>query len=570
MKKIFSTILLLFSIIGLARSQSVYQPYSYQFYQKLDDSLYSVHTRLHTSLKPFFADDSLLRQRYDSLMNFGADGKSHGWGYRKLFSEHLIDVKSQGSTFYADLLPDFTIGNDFAASKNTNLISLGFQIGGTVGSKFYYNISGYDNQATFPGYINSYINQSAFISSWAEQQTAANKSNLTTLSPNYNNISQVGIVPGQAYDRTLGQNTAQWSYITAVVSFTPIKFLNIEAGRDKTFIGDGYRSLLLSDFASPYPFLKLTGTLGNVKYMVMWTDMNDPATTSQFGVNRNKFGIFHYLDWNVSNRISLGFFENIMGYFTDDNGQKRPFDVNYINPIIFMVPINNSSGNSDKSLLGFTGKFKISSGLTAYGQFALNEFHSADFFSSDGASDNKYGWQFGLRGPNLFGVKNLNFLVETNNAKPYTYSARSAIENYSDNGEPLAHPWGANFRELVGLLNYSYKRFDFSGEADFGRYGLDINGLNYGMNIFQLYPYPAGIYPNGGGSYGNYTGQGLTTNMIYFEGKIAFVLNPKYNLRLELGGIYRTETNSQSDSKTTWITFGLRSSFRNLYTDIAR
>jgi len=134
----------------------------------------------------------------------------------------------------------------------------------------------------------------------------------------------------------------------------------------------------------------------------------------------------------------------------------------------------------------------------------------------------------------------------------------------------LRIPGGANFRELVGLLNYSYKRFDFSGEADFGRYGLDINGLNYGMNIFQLYPYPAGIYPNGGGSYGNYTGQGLTTNMIYFEGKIAFVLNPKYNLRLELGGIYRTETNSQSDSKTTWITFGLRSSFRNLYTDIAR
>ena len=498
------------------------------------------------------------------------DGKPHSWGYRKLFNEHLIDVKGSNSTFYADILPDFQVGRDLSGSKNTNLLSLGFQVGGTVGNKFYYNISGYGNQATFPGYITSYINQTNFLSSWGQKQVASNRGGLTTLNPNYNNIMQVGIVPGQAYDRNLGQNMSQWSYITAVVSYTPIKYLNISAGRDKTFIGDGYRSMLLSDYASPYPFFKLTGTLGHVKYMAMWADMSDPATSSQFGVNRQKFGVFHYLDWSVSNRVSLGFFDNITGFFTDDNGQKRPFDFNYINPLIFMQPIDNASDDPDKALLGFTGKYKVSNGVTVYGQFALNEFHSADFFSSDGASDNKYGWQLGLRGTNLFTVKNLNFLLETNNAKPYTYSARSSIENYSNNGEPLAHPWGANFRELVGLLNYSYKRFDFSGEADFGRYGLDENGLNYGMDIFQLYNYPAGIYPIGGNSYGNYIGQGLTTNMVYLEGKVAFLLNPKYNLRVELGAIYRTENNSQYNSKTTWLTLGLRSSFRDLYTDIAR
>ena len=34
----FTSILLLFSIIGVAWSQSEYQPYSYQFYQKLKGS----------------------------------------------------------------------------------------------------------------------------------------------------------------------------------------------------------------------------------------------------------------------------------------------------------------------------------------------------------------------------------------------------------------------------------------------------------------------------------------------------------------------------------------------------
>jgi hypothetical protein len=57
--------------------------------------------------------------------------------------------------------------------------------------------------------------------------------------------------------------------------------------------------------------------------------------------------------------------------------------------------------------------------------------------------------------------------------------------------------------------------------------------------------------------------------MYYFESKVAYVLNPKYNLRIELGGIFRQEQNSQFTDKTTMLTIGLRSSFRNLYTDLA-
>ncbi|WP_426669160.1 gliding motility protein RemB [Mucilaginibacter sp. McL0603] len=528
-KKIFVVILNLV-LANVVLGQSVYQPYSYDFYQKLNNDLYSTSTREHTALKPLIID-SVLRFHYDSIMNYGADGKQHSLLYRKLFNEHLIDYKGSNSTFYTDLLPDFGIGRDFSGKLTTSTTSMGLQLGGTVSNKLYYNVTGYLSSAVVPDYLATYINQ-------------------------------VGIVPGQAYAKIYRENGYDWSYITATVSYTPFKYLNISAGRDKTFIGDGYRSMLLSDFASPYPFFKLTGTLGNVTYMVMWTYMNDPAFTSQYGADRKKFGVFHYLDWNVNNRLSFGFFENIMGFFTDDNGIKRPFDVNYINPIIFLKPVNNASDDPDKSLLGFTGKYKITNGITVYGQFALNEFVSKDFFSSDGASVNKYGWQLGIRGANLFGVKNLNYLLESNNAKPYTYSARSSIENYSSNSEPLAHPWGANFRELVGLLNYSYKRFDFTGEADYGHYGLDVDGLNYGKDIFQLYTSPARPY-------GNYIGQGLTTNMYFLQGKVAYMLNPKYNLRIELGGIYRQEQNSEFKDRTSMLTIGLRSSFRQIYNDLA-
>jgi len=168
----------------------------------------------------------------------------------------------------------------------------------------------------------------------------------------------------------------------------------------------------------------------------------------------------------------------------------------------------------------------------------------------------------GIRGANLFNVKGLNYLLETNNVKPYTYSERTSVINYTENGEPIGHPWGANFREAVGLLNYSYTRFDFTGELDYGHYGLDINDLNYGKDPFQGYRDPARVY-------GNYTGQGLTTNMVYMEGKVAYLINPKYNLRFELGGLVRREKNSQFNDKTSMLTFGIRSSFRAIYNDLA-
>ena len=543
MKRIFVSVLLLLAIFDVAIAQSEYQPYSYDFYQKFDADIYSTKTREHTSIKPFLID-SLIRPRFDSTLNYGVDGKPHSWGYRKLFNEHLIDIKNTGSTLFADFLPDFNIGRDLSNSKNTYLTSYGFQVGGTITNKFYFNVSGYLSQQVFPSFIQAYINQ-------------------------------VGAIPGQTTDHSTG-NVYNWSYLTATASYTPVKYLNITVGRDKTFIGDGYRSLLLSDYAQPYPFLKLTANLGNVKYMALWADFSDPADANlnNYTANRTKWGVFHYLDWNVSNRLSLGFFDSIIWAATDDTGKPRGFDVSYIDPIVFLRTQEGANGSPDNALLGFTGKYKLTDGITAYGQFALDEFQSAKFFSSDGSSHNKYAWQLGVRGGDMFGVKNLNYLLESNNAKPYTYSERSVSQNYSEGSEPLAHPWGANFREIVGRIGYSYKRFIFSGEVDLGRYGLDENGLNWGKDIFQLYTDPArsfiGTNPSQSSeSFGNFTGQGLSTTLYYLEAKVGYILNPKYNLRIEVSGLYRDEKSSAFDYNACMFTIGLKSSFRQVYNDIA-
>lgn len=534
MKKFLPFLFLIF-VVNQLNAQSQYQPYSYQYYQKLNKAVYNSETRFHSSLKPFIVDDSLLVDRYNVLLNTGVDSARTSWVIRKLFNEHLIQVSKPNYTFYADYLPDLMIGKDFSGDQNVWLNTRGYQIGGSVGKNFSFYTSGFENQGQFAAYYTDYARN-------------------------------INVVPGQSFNRDYGSNRGKtsldWSYATAILSYTPIKYLNITAGYDKNFIGDGYRSMLLSDVSSPYPFLKLTGNLGNVQYMALWTAMQDPSVPklSYDAGNRKKGGVFHYLDWNVNNRLSVGFFDAIIWGETDDLGNQRGFDWGYANPIIFLRPLEASSGSPDNSVIGFTAKYKINKGIVAYGQFMLDEFESSSFFTSNGSPRNKYAWQLGIRGADILKVDNLNYLLEYNTAKPYTYTGRTSIVSYTSYSEPLAHRLGANFRELIGIGNYSWKRLDFTAQIQYAKYGLDFNGQDYGKNL--SIPYSKAIK-----LLGNFTTQGLRTDLYYAEGKVAYVINPKYNLRFEVGGIYRRETNALGSKNASLATIGLRSSFRNLYSD---
>ena len=528
--KLFIILFLSFGLNPLSTlAQAVYQPYSYQFYQKFNKVQYSTVTRQHTSLKPFIID-STLQPLYDSLMNLGVKNQST-WLGKKLFNEHLIELNKDNHSFYADILPDIYMGRDFAGGgKNIFLRTIGAQIGGNIRDKFHYHISAYNNRSIFPNYINDFINQSK-------------------------------VVPGQTYG-DVGENVQDWNYVTAVTSYTPSKYLNISLAYDKNFIGDGYRSLLLSDNASNYTSLKLTGKLGNVQYMSMWSYMIDPLSpTLSRNQTRGKWGTFQYLDWNVNNRLSLGFFQSIIWANRTEDGL-RGFEPSYLNPVIFLRPIESSDpGSPDKMFLGLNAKYKVLNNVSVYGQFLLGEFTAKEFFSSNGYVHNKWGVQLGLRGFDAFKIKNLNFLGELNMVRPYTYAHFDPISNYSHFSQPLAHPLGANFREVIGIVNYSINRFDITLQGNYSKYGLDPDSeTNYGKDIFKSYR----TFEN---QYGNHIAQGIPTQLGYLDAKVSYILNPKYNLRLEVGAIARQEKNEFGKKSSGILTFGLRSSFRNLYYD---
>jgi len=538
MKKVllalFCSVCFLFSTAQQTPNQQI--PLSHQFYQKLNKSVYDVNTRHHSSIKGYFADDSLLRKRYDSLMNVGVDSiGDRSWFRRKLTQEHLLSFNADDYQIFADFLPDLVAGVETGNSTDTWLNTRGFQIGGNVGNKFSFYTSGYQNRGRFPNYYTYFIDSNQ-------------------------------VVPGQSGGDRLGGTIKNWDYVSALVSYTPNKYVNLALGYDKNFIGDGYRSMLLSDNAANYSFLRLRASLGNIQYQTIIAYMLDPGaprltTGPELGA-RGKWTAMHYFDWNITNRLSAGFFQAVTWSDIEAKG-KRGLDMNYIHPFVFLKPLESVHKQSpDKMRLGLNLKYELLDNTALYGQFMADEFTTKEFFAGNGYWGNRWAIQVGLKGSDLFTIKHFNYLAEFNTARPYTYSHSNRITNYAHYNQALAHPFGANFREVLGILNYSYKRFDVQGQVLYAQYGLDSGGFNYGKDIFKSYDY--GV-PD---TFGNKIGQGIPTDMFYGELKVAYLLNPKYNLRIELGSILRQEKIENGyEYNSNWFTLGLRSSFRNLYTD---
>lgn len=534
--RVAAVCLLVITVQG-AFAQLSYQPYSYHYYQKLNNVWYSPETRLHTAVKQGLVRHEW-KKRHDSLMEVGVRQRKT-WGGRKLFNEHLIEVRKDDHTFFIDFLPDFQVGHDFAGGGKTTWVNTrGVQAGLVVGDKFSLYANMFENQALFPRYLDDYVTKHA-------------------------------VVPGQGYGKTVGDNGKKdWMYATANLSYTVNDYLNVSLAYDKNFIGDGYRSMLLSDVSSNYTSLKFTGQIGNVQYLSLWAYMLDPVhprstdTLVRAGDNW-KWGAFQYLDWNITNRASVGLFQSIVWGNRNAMG-RRGFDFNYLNPIIVMRPVELTNTSSpDKMHLGLNAKYKVLHNVTAYGQFMLGEFVGKEFFAGSGYVHNKWGAQLGARGFDLFGVKDLNFLAEYNTARPYTYAHFDPVSNYTNYAEPLAHPWGANFREFLAIFNYSYDRFDFSLQGNYGQFGTDPDeSTNYGGNLFKSYESHVQIH-------GNTIGQGVANTLLYGDVRVSYMLNPKYNLRAELGLVYRNHQRPDEGyrHRTGMINLGLRASFRNLYYD---
>jgi hypothetical protein len=382
-------------------------------------------------------------------------------------------------------------------------------------------------------------------------------------------IMKSGIIPGNgiAYGN---QNNYQWANLSGYISYTPKSLFNFQIGKDKHFIGDGYRSLLLSDVANNYPYFRSSINIWNIQYSCWYSWFRDIYNAGSVRSNfLNRFGTFHYLSWNISKKINLSFFETVIWQGTDSN-RVRNFDINYLNPIIFFRPTEYSLGSSDNAIIGLNFSWKFLRKFKFYAQAVADEFYLKQIKNRDGWWANKQGFQFGLRHIDLFGIRNLVIQGEFNTVRPYTYSHGSPQQSYAHFNQSLAHPFGANFYEGIGILGYKSKRWSFDFKGVYALIGMDTLGSNVsmGQDIFLSYINRPKLSNGNPKDFGHYTGQGVETKYFQSDFKITYYLKPEMNLRLELGYIQTNLSNALGYVRQApFFYIALRSNMSNFYRD---
>lgn len=519
-------------------------PFSHSYYAHFDAAMNQVGTNNHTGSKPYtYAEVS----KYFNLKEANDKLKKNvsGWWGRKIWNENLTQIQGEGYWFTMNPIFDLQIGkSNPSLSNNTYLNTRGIQFQGGVGEQLNFTATVYESQGRFADYFNDYSR---------------------SIKPSGGSIA---IIPGIGIAKEFKTDAFDMPLAEANLIYTPSKFINLQLGYGRNFIGDGYRSLITTDGVSPYPFFKINTTFWKIKYTNTYMFLKDVRTEATVDKTyASKYMANHYLSWNITKRWNVGLFESVVWANTNNRG----FDASFVNPIIFYRSVEfASSARSGNALLGLTTKYKWNNQINLYGQFLLDEFSLGEVKKQNNSWKNKFGYQLGVKYFNALNVENLLLQVEYNHVRPYVYSHSDPLTNYAHANQSLGHQWGGNFKEFIAIARYHKGRYFSDAKITTGVRGLDFNtptdALNYGGDIYKDYDVDKAHLVD------VKVGQGNKTTVFIADIQAGYLINPATNLKLYGSFIFRNfnpeqETAITFKENTTWISLGLRCDIFNWYFD---
>lgn len=359
-------------------------------------------------------------------------------------------------------------------------------------------------------------------------------------------VNKFRAVPGVGFYKNFKKSGVDYFDARGYLTFNATKFIDIQFGFDKNFIGNGYRSLFLSDWGNSYLFAKINTKVWKLNYQNLFMELMPQFTKKGDTLLDRKYAAIHHLSMNVTKWLNIGLFEGIVF------GRKNRFDFQYLNPIIFYRHIESTIGSPDNAIAGLDFKANVAHKLQFYGQFLLDEFVLSEIKNNPTSWVNKWGIQAGMKYIDAFGIRNLDIQLETNRVRPFTYSHYDTLANYTHYNQPLAHPLGANFQEFLCIVNYQpAPKWYINLKAIYYKQGLDSSDNNFGGNIFK-----------------DYTTRKSETGFAVAGGRQATCINTllrvsyewKENFFFEVSGQYRKFTikDLPGESNTNLVTAGIR------------
>lgn len=365
---------------------------------------------------------------------------------------NMLEVNTKDFFLVVNPMLQVTYGKESNNDEKVFVNSRGITIRGLIANKIGFSTTLTDNQERGPG----------FFQGWINAHTA---------------------VPGVGFYKSFKNTAVDYFDVRGYVTFSATKYINIQFGHDKNFIGNGYRSLFLSDWGNSYLFLKLNTRIWKLNYQNIFMELM-PVFDRRAGdrVLDKKYQVMHHLSYNISKSVNVGIFEAVTF------GRRNHFDFQYLNPIIFLRPVESGNGSGDKAKVGLDFKANVANHFQFYGQLLFDEFVLNKLKNDKNNYVNKYAYQLGAKYIDAFGIPNLDLQGEINRVRPFTYSHYDSVSNYTHYNQPMAHPLGANLQEFIGIVKYQpAKKWYVYARAIYYYQGLDSAGYNFGSNPFRLY-----------------------------------------------------------------------------------
>lgn len=354
-------------------------------------------------------------------------------------------------------------------------------------------------------------------------------------------------VPGFGFYKYTKNRSVDYFDARGSINFTAAKYIDISFGYDKQFIGNGYRSLFLSDFSNSHLFLKLNTRIWKLNYQSTTMELVPQFNRRSADVLYDKkYATMHHLSVNATKWLTLGLFETVI------YGRKNTLELSYLNPVIFLRAAEHQNGSEDNAIVGFDLKANVAKKLQVYGQLLMDEFKFSEVTGGEGWWANKFGFQGGGKYIDAFGITNLDLQGELNFVRPFTYSHIDTVANFTHNNQPMAHPFGANFKEFIAIARYKpHPKWNASARLIYWTQGVDTANMNFGSDVRKPYttrPFDYG-YTIGSGA----KGTGINAQFL-------LTWEPKENLFIDLSAMVRRyEVNELNISKnSTMATIGVR------------
>jgi len=449
----FFTVALFLFFINEIKAQSILFPPDYLFDVQRQKNIFTDTTQIiHSSTQPLMYKDIL----QDTFKNVkpGQDLFIDKVAYDDLLKVKYID-KSSGNDrkFNLTINPvfNFSFAKDQKDPVKESFINntRGVWIKGEIGKKFFFESSFFENQSTFPTYLQTYCKTSL-------------------------------IVPGQGRWKPFKADGFDYAMANGVIHYQPGKNFFIRLGTGKQKVGVGYRSLLLSDNAFNYPYLQLTADF--FKHKVQYTqtyallmNLSDGGTKIPVGaeaIYQKKAASFQQLSWQVSKKINIYLFQGLIWKATDSNNVMH-LNVLYANPVIFTNLAVYGFNNTNHIIEGGGWEMKPVRKTSFYGQFMY-----------DGSYLGKanYGVQAGLKLFDALHIKNFYLQGEFNYVSQYSYlNAKTPAQDYSQYNQTLTTP-AAFSNEAVGIASYSFKRFFIQLKEN---YSFGVNNSIQNLSYFD-------------------------------------------------------------------------------------